>query len=68
MQQFYDSRKETCIYEQKFLLGLKFTSNKMENKTFLVFISCNLISSDFKKDEISEIYYYMKRMLLKFKR
>ena len=53
MQQFYDSRKETCSYVQKFILGLKFA---------------NLISSDFKKDEISEIDYYMKRMLLKFKR
>ena len=69
LEQFYDSRRANCIYEQEFFPGLKFKPTKKESKTVLLFISGKLVITGCKKEEeIPELAYYMKRMLLKFKR
>ena len=69
LEQFYDSRRTNCIYEPEFFPGLKFRPIKKESKTVLVFISGKLVITGCKKEEeIPELAYYMKRILLKFKR
>ena len=69
LEQFYDSRRVNCIYEQEFFPGLKFRLTKKESKTVLLFISGKLVITGCKKEEeIPEVAYHMKRILLKFKR
>ena len=69
LEQFYDSKGANCIYEQEFFPGLKFRPIKKESKTVLVFISGKIVITGCKKEEeIPDMAYYMKRILLKFKR
>lgn len=69
LENFYDSKRANCIFEQEFFPGLKFVPSRKEKKTILLFVSGKVIITGCKKEEeIPEVTHYMKRMLLKFKR
>ena len=62
-------KKGKLYLEQEFFSGLKYRPTKKESKTVLVVIYGKLVITGCKKEgEIPELAYYMKRMLLKFKR